>query len=321
MDACASCHRLGIGRDLTPHQTPSGAPIQFSHASHLARGEACLPCHDAATHARGELVPRPTMVSCERCHDGKAAFSALGACRRCHDRPDPTSLPSDAPVRMFAHVAHEARGLALDCAGCHALTTGGAPAPVPHAACAGCHAADFRSPRPTTCGACHVGSEPWRPLRADAPRRLATEFGAEFSHAAHLDGAPPRMAAGCAACHAGIPGGSERRIGAGHAACACHGVEAPRLDACTSCHKLGLLPARDLRRGSDPWSVAAKFRHDANHNISCARCHPTADAARAVDVIETPKKPACAGCHDGKTAFKMTGHACARCHGQLFQTK
>jgi c(7)-type cytochrome triheme protein len=192
---------------------------------------------------------------------------------------------------------------------------------VPHAACVGCHAADFRASRPTTCGACHVGTEPWRPLRADAPRRLQSEFGAEFSHAAHLDGMPPRMAATCAACHGGIPGGSDRRIGAGHAACACHALEAPRLDGCSACHKLGLLPARDLRRERDPWSVAAKFRHDAAHAVSCGRCHPTAAEARTVDVIETPKKAACADCHDGRTAFKMTGHACARCHGQLFQTK
>jgi hypothetical protein len=28
-----------------------------------------------------------------------------------------------------------------------------------------------------------------------------------------------------------------------------------------------------------------------------------------------PEKAACATCHDGKAAFKMTGHGCARCHG------
>ncbi|HKA86995.1 MAG TPA: cytochrome c3 family protein [Haliangiales bacterium] len=321
MTACATCHRLGVGRDLTPHLAPSRAPIRFSHAAHAARGESCLPCHEGATHAKGELVLRPTMEACERCHDGRAAFSAMGACRRCHDRPDPASLPSDAPARPFDHAAHEKRGLALACGGCHAVGTGGVPAPIAHAACSGCHAADFRSPRPTTCAACHVGTEPWRPLKADAPRRVATEFGSAFSHAAHLDGIPPRTAAGCASCHAGIPGGSERRIGAGHAACACHAVEPPRFEACTSCHQLGLLPERDRRRETDAWSVAASFRHDANHEAACGRCHPTAAAARAVDVIETPKKAACAPCHDGKMAFKMTGHACARCHGQLFQTK
>src|SRR5262249_59395142 len=164
-------------------------------------------------------------------------------------------------------------------------------------------------------------TDPGRPLKADARGRVATESGSAFPHAAHLDGTPPRTAAGCASCHAGIPGGSERRIGTGHAACACHAVEPPRFEACTSCHQLGLLPERDRRRETDAWSVAASFRHDANHEAACGRCHPTAAAARAVDVIETPKKAACAPCHDGKMAFKMTGHACARCHGQLFQTK
>jgi hypothetical protein len=33
-------------------------------------------------------------------------------------------------------------------------------------------------------------------------------------------------------------------------------------------------------------------------------------------VIETPPKKTCAPCHDGRTAFKMTGHGCARCHAK-----
>jgi c(7)-type cytochrome triheme protein len=76
---------------------------------------------------------------------------------------------------------------------------------------------------------------------------------------------------------------------------------------------LGLLPERDKRRVDDQWSVAAAFRHDA-HPGDCTACHASAAAARAVDVIETPQKPACAPCHDGSRSFKMTGHGCARCH-------
>ena len=41
----------------------------------------------------------------------------------------------------------------------------------------------------------------------------------------------------------------------------------------------------------------------------------TVAAARTVDVIERPAKPTCAPCHDGQTAFKLTGHSCGRCHG------
>jgi c(7)-type cytochrome triheme protein len=306
-EACTGCHQQVAGRDLTPHMPAAATPVRFSHATHE---KSCLPCHQAVTGAKGEIVPRPAMQTCERCHDGKAAFAALVGCRRCHDRDDPNALPSPAPVRGFEHSAHLARGMKEDCAACHVLDADGRPRPVPHPACTSCHAADFRTSQPTTCGACHVGNEPWRPLRADAPRRLRTEFGAIFSHAGHTVGE-------CKTCHTGIPGGPERRIGVGHAACAaCHQQTAPALAACTGCHQLGLLPQRDTRRVNDPWSAAMQFRHDSNHAIACARCHPTAAAARTVDVIETPKKPACEGCHEGKTAFKMTGHDCAGCHAR-----
>ena len=37
----------------------------------------------------------------------------------------------------------------------------------------------------------------------------------------------------------------------------------------------------------------------------------------AVDEPAPPAKAACARCHDGRSAFKLTGHACSRCHGTV----
>jgi hypothetical protein len=94
----------------------------------------------------------------------------------------------------------------------------------------------------------------------------------------------------------------------------------PALDACDACHQLGVLPGRDERRDSYRWSTGERFVHapharDAlGQPVSCVTCHAGVLAARRVAEIPVPKKPVCASCHDGALGFKMTGHACGRCH-------
>jgi c(7)-type cytochrome triheme protein len=335
LGACTGCHRPIAGRDTSPRLADNPYAVIFDHAAHLRRlphgADRCLPCHAEAARASGETVPAPAMTACETCHDGAQAFSTLAtACRRCHGQVDRRSMPGDAPRLPYDHAAHAKRGVTVACAGCHRLDARDTPLPAAatHTPCSdrGCHASDFRSPTPRTCGACHVGTEPWRALAADAPRRARTEFGVEFSHGGHLEGTPPLVAGGCDSCHVGIRGGPDERLGNGHASCAgarCHGggptvgPAKPGFADCTACHRAGLLPTRDRRRAEAPWSVAGRFRHDVPHTRpSCTTCHTTAAAARTVDVIETPRKTTCAPCHDGTAAFKLTGQACARCHGR-----
>ena len=155
---------------------------------------------------------------------------------------------------------------------------------------------------------CHVGTEPWRPLAADAPRRVRTELGVELSHATH-------DVADCVRCHTGIPGGPAMRLGAGHDSCGTAGCHAAKLSTCTGCHVPGLLAARDARRKEARWSVARRFRHET-HALACTTCHGDVPRAPTVAAIAPPPKATCAPCHDGTKAFKMTGHGCARCHGQ-----
>jgi c(7)-type cytochrome triheme protein len=129
-------------------------------------------------------------------------------------------------------------------------------------------------------------------------------------------------------------GGPEVRLGKGHESCsgrACHAVSAkgggsaPPLEACEGCHVPGLLPDRDADQTRRAWSVAARFRHATHATdrrapkgtpLPCEACHAEAARAATVREIAPPPKRRCAPCHEGRIAFKMTGHGCARCHGR-----
>jgi hypothetical protein len=317
MSDCAKCHRAIAGRAVGPALVPGPYRVTFEHRTHAK--EPCLTCHAGVAAAKGDDLPPPPMTACEGCHDGQKAFAALGpTCRRCHAQGDRRALPSAAPPQPYRHLAHATRGAPERCDACHSLDAAGLlrAASADHQPCASCHAADFRSSEPKICGGCHVGSEPFRALKADVARNPWTEFGVDFDHRAHAT----RTRKACADCHGGIAGGSDRRVGRGHVACAragCHapdGGPAPQLSACGSCHVAGLLDERAVAKRARRWSVAGRFAHSTHAQTPCADCHDV-DAARLAE-IRSPGKAACAPCHDGEKAFKMTGHGCARCHGK-----
>lgn len=95
MSSCAGCHVQRGDQEVTPLATASTSSYRvkyaFDHAAHeKGSGDgACATCHINAAVGAGEVVPMPPMVSCEGCHNGSRAFSALGhACRRCHLVPE-----------------------------------------------------------------------------------------------------------------------------------------------------------------------------------------------------------------------------------------
>ncbi|HEY6178436.1 MAG TPA: cytochrome c3 family protein, partial [Kofleriaceae bacterium] len=47
--------------------------------------------------------------------------------------------------------------------------------------------------------------------------------------------------------------------------------------------------------------------------LACVACHVELHGPD-VAVLATPAKATCAPCHDGTTAFKLTGITCTRCH-------
>ncbi len=265
------------------------------------------------------------IAACAACHDGEAAFAPAATCTRCHDAAPRVAWSPPKPGPRFSHAQHGAAATA--CASCHTLAASGEPMVAHHEACAGCHAmhptqAEIeRAPSdddpPPICGACHEGTEPWRHLVADRAPPDATEIGASLDHGAHASAA-------CATCHVRRTPTSELRMPHGHVACSgagCHAIgdgPAPTLATCEGCHRLGLAAERIATRRATAWNVRATFdhaRHAGRETIACTRCH-TALAGAQLLATPTPAKATCAPCHDGKSAFKLTGTGCRRCHAR-----
>jgi hypothetical protein len=329
MTDCRSCHQAAFGPATSPHLVRGAFPIgaRFSHRRHLSRitdPRPCEGCHGGAAAAPGDEVPAPTTTDCTGCHDGKRAFSTVSTdCARCHAQPTERTRRKAATPARFSHAAHRARGMALPCATCHSGEPTGRLSPDRHAPCSdsGCHGAEFASLTPSICGVCHVGTEPWRPLHLEPQGSRSREFGSRFDHARHLGGddAPT-----CTRCHRVDPRTGRTLAPRGHRACSgagCHDAgAAPPLARCEQCHVGGLLAMRSQARRTAPWSVRARFDHRPHQRagdqpVPCTSCHTALDSCRSVAEVPTPAKARCAGCHDGKAAFKMTGHGCARCHG------
>jgi c(7)-type cytochrome triheme protein len=333
LDPCRACH--------------AGAAAARGDRVPTPKKEQCRPCHDGR---RAFSLVEP---ACRRCHAApQREEMSPGPPRgrfqhRAHDpqrpsRPGPTPgapAPGGAPASGAARAsgggaatgaAGAAPRPAPACSDCHALDARGAPAMAlrGHAPCAnaGCHAEDFAAAAPRTCGVCHVRGEPWRELHADPLPAPETEFGVDFSHRAHL-GRPALAAAPCTRCHRPAPGGRFAPA-PGHGACAgadCHARArgaGPPLTRCGGCHALGLADRRERAALRRTWSVRERFDHRPHaaepsapaRPVPCAACHEGVPDSASTGDIRPPGKPSCARCHDGRAAFKLTGHTCARCH-------
>lgn len=326
MTNCTSCHPQGVGKP----QPPELATVQntvtstYSHTKHAVRGAVgkdCATCHATIRETDDIQLPRPTMKSCglAGCHDAKAAFATTEACTRCHDRA-PTRFDVWRPSERFTHRGNHARVVAtMPCKTCHMLTASSELRSTGHAPCAGCHADDFAARQPTTCGACHNATEPWRKLVTDRGPPPRTEFGAMLDHDKHKSD--------CSACHSLRTESAELRTPRGHSGCSgktCHANSTgpvPRFEDCKACHELGLAAARANTRMEAPWSVRAQFDHKTHakttngNDLACRACHTTLAGTKLVE-LATPPKATCLPCHDdGKGAFKLTGTTCKRCHG------
>ena len=308
MASCEQCHAAASGDPQPPQLKPAVYSMKssFSHAKHAARGaagSACITCHATLAQSNDQFLPRPTAATCAigGCHDGAPAFAITEACTRCH--VDPALAVERLPVEQFRHALHAK----APCASCHKVA-GNEVTSTGHAACVACHGDEFGSRKPRICLACHSSIEPWRHLIVDRLPPPASEFGADLEHGVH-----DRP---CASCHSLDTATHQLRPPRGHGACSgCHLAStgpAPHLDDCTGCHTAGLQSARDVIRRGAAWSVRQRFRH-ATHGAACAACHVDM-SAKSIANLATPAKEACAHCHEGRTAFKLTGTTCTRCH-------
>lgn len=333
MQACARCH-VPVDADLRrPRLAPGPFPVDFSHARHAARGlSGCRDCHAAVRAATGNALPAPRTEQCAGCHDGARAFSVVTPhCRRCHTRPGPRQGLRPPRGPGYSHRAHRARGLDLPCTACHQLDARGLPLPpaADHAPCsdAGCHRDDFEASEPRVCGACHLGTDPWLRLYFEPRPRPDTELGARFSHRAHARAGVEA----CEGCHQVRSRLRDLRLPSHHQPCmgaGCHlsdAAESPApapLAACETCHVLDLVSVRRGQRLDAPWSVRARFDHASHRTdpgtgaaVPCRGCHVSVLDTDGIADIPGPPKRACEPCHDGRAAFDITGHGCARCHG------
>lgn len=325
MTACATCHTPGSGTPLPAHiaEAVDTVTSAFSHPKHAARGAkgaACVTCHASVAMTPDNILPRAPASACGTagCHDGAPTFSITGPCTRCHTTTPP-KYELKRPDLRFSHATHKPLAVG-PCSTCHTVSKGNEVSTVGHAPCATCHADDFMRRDPKYCGACHNSIEPWRKLIADRPPTDRTEFGATLSHTSAAHQKP------CDTCHTLATSDSQLRPPRGHKACTgsgCHtatGGPVPSLTQCESCHRQGMLSDRTQMRLAAAWSVRKQFRHATHGATTCISCH-TDLSAPTVDALTTPAKPTCAGCHNGGTAFKLTGTGCVRCHTRAPTTK
>lgn len=321
MSLCNGCH---LPADAAPAAEPAIARVlvrsAFSHPRHAARGGAgarCRTCHDADTDARE--LPHPTAETCATagCHDARAAFATTEACTRCHQDVPAIKYVVPRPAKPFSHTVHLPYVAFVACSTCHPVASSGEVGLARHAECASCHADDFGSRDPQTCGACHDATEPWRRLVPDRPPTPRSDFGASLDHGKH--------ARACTSCHSLTTAVAQLRPPRGHAACTgtgCHataGGAPPAFTACAGCHELGLADRRAAQRLTAKWSVRRLFVHATHARgpggqpLACTACHVDVSGADLM-AVGTPPKSTCAPCHDGQASFKLTGTACTRCH-------
>lgn len=334
MAKCTSCHGPGSGSPLPPKlREPIDTVVaEFSHPKHAARGglgAQCTTCHAEIRDTDDSILPRPKQKACAvgGCHDGKPTFSVTSACTKCHTAPPPWKFDVERPTERYSHATTH-KDVKIACITCHPLGVTGEVLVSGHAPCVACHEERFGERRRPTdpidpnrpkqiCGACHNATEPWRKLTADRPPPERTEFGASLAHGSH--------GSDCKACHSLATSTAQLRPPRGHRACtgtACHAVKGgprPELTACESCHQLGLAAKRLAVRTTLPWSVRATFDHAPHRlakdgtEVACTTCHADLSAASLLQ-IAAPPKVTCQPCHDGTTAFKLTGTTCTKCH-------
>lgn len=322
MTSCQPCHTPGSGTPLPPRlaEPVNTVTASFSHQKHAARGgkgAQCTTCHAAILGTNDNILPRTQAASCaiSGCHDGAPVFAITASCTRCHTTA-PAKYEQQVRDVRFSHATHQDTGLA--CTGCHPISAGREVVTSGHGPCVTCHAEDFTKRDPRYCSACHNSAEPWRKLIADRAPAQRTEFGATLDHTRD---AHKRE---CKTCHSIATEGSQLRPPRGHRACTGSGCHAeasgpePRLASCGGCHRLSLQATRTTQRVGAKWSVRATFTHASHtrakdgNELACTSCH--VELGSSVASMPTPPKSACIPCHDGATAFKLTGTGCTRCH-------
>lgn len=290
-------------------------PLTFSHAKHLARGQACAVCHPTAATSKSAVDNLiPTEAECRACHPIDRADpervvpnAPPAKCIACHpgytaNQPVERVYLTPTPLK-FSHAAHKATA----CDRCHGDLTKVDLATTKHlptmASCLSCHTTGMDDRR---CADCHLTKMGGLvETRFEHGRLVPGQTGLGDTHGAGFakDHKQEARQVGatcnachdqseCLACHQGVVRPMEFHAGNYIAS---HGVEARRgtpdcsachrsQSFCVACHERTGVGTRG-ERGFDttdkpfhPQGWATRHAGEAKRNItSCTSCHREED--------------------------------------------
>ncbi|HBG07922.1 MAG: cytochrome C [Geobacteraceae bacterium GWC2_58_44] len=303
-------------KDIT-YNTADAGKVVFSHKVHLKKKSekspnvSCKSCH--ATPATSKKVTY-TMAdmekgkSCGKCHTGQKAFS-LSNCTGCHKVKEIAYKIKSTGTVLFSHTKHLK---SMQCNACHTkLYATGANREVSMA----------EMEKGKSCGACHNGAKAFSIAKCDAchptPREVVfkvKETGPTvFSHSKHVEMYK------CNSCHTKLYAiGVNKPVSMaamekGKSCGACHNAkEAFSVAECQKCHPVKEIQFKVAKASN------VTFSHTAHLNMyKCNDCHtgtfPLRTANKPVTMSEMQKSKSCGACHDGKSAFSVSG-SCDSCH-------
>lgn len=309
-----ACSAFGINIPDVTFTTKKAGKVVFSHNYHITQkgiSNNCKTCHDTLFDMKKKI--RHTMAemehgkSCGACHNGSAAFG-LPECVRCHKVRDVVIKVRETGPVIFRHSLHTGKG---SCSDCHdKLFNAG-----PNKRVTMAQMANGKS-----CGACHNGTRAGgldkctlcHPVK-DVTFQVKETGPITFSHARHLETVK------CGGCHTKLYAvGPNKRVtmdqmAKGKSCGACHnGKSAFSVSECAKCH-----PVKDINFPEKTIGDAL-FSHSFHTGIySCKECHTRiyrpSSGNKAVTMAAMVKGASCGTCHDGKTAFTVSGN-CDKCH-------
>jgi c(7)-type cytochrome triheme protein len=312
-------------KDIT-FDTPGAGKVVFSHKVHLTKKSdklgagtvSCKSCHTtSATGSRNHftMADMEKGKSCGKCHTGQRAFS-ISQCTGCHKVKEITYKVKETGPVLFSHAKHLKT---MQCGACHNnIYYTGVNRQVSMAemekgkSCGACHDG-VKAFSVAKCASCHPMKEIVFKVKETGPTA--------FSHKIHVE----RYS--CSACHTKLYsiGPKNKRVTMaamekGQSCGACHNSkEAFAVAECEKCHSIkgAKSKIKDIKfKVADAGDV--KFSH-TNHlgMYKCVDCHTRTfrlkTGNKPVTMSQMEKAKSCGACHDGKTAFSVTGN-CDSCH-------
>jgi c(7)-type cytochrome triheme protein len=183
--------------------------------------------------------------------------------------------------------------------------------------CGTCHDGDMAFGVSEDCATCHSAA-------VDMSIKAKDVDAVQFSHALHTE------MFGCSECHPGIFNAKAnsnqvgmRQMAAGASCGACHDGDTAFSvsEDCNVCHSAGIAYTKDVVIRDAAWAIL--FSHRVHTEMfDCDECHPGVFKARAnsnkVGMKRMETGESCGACHDGDTAFDVSGD-CATCHNKSIE--